>query len=88
MATMPLLHALQHGTPEQQQLIKQSLKDGGLQNLPEILNAIKTTNAIEFTKQFAAQEIDSALIALQVLPDSIYKEALIELAQFAINRAF
>jgi len=88
MATMPLLHALQHGTKEQQQLIKQSLKEGGLQNLPEILNAIKTTNAIEFTKQFAAQEIDAALSALQVLPDSIYKEALIELAQFAINRAF
>lgn len=88
MATMPLLHALHHGTSEQQHLIKQALKEGGLQNLPEILQAIETTKGIEFTKQYAAQEVDFALSALQVLPDSIYKEALVELAQFAINRAY
>lgn len=86
MATMPLLHVLQNGTEEQQQLIRQTLKDGGLDNLPEILETIKTCNAIEYTKQFAAREIDSALSALKVLPDSVYKEALTALAQLALNR--
>lgn len=85
-ATMPLLHALQHGTAEQQQLIRQSLKEGGLKNLPAILDTIKETKAIEFTQQYAAKEIDLALTALQVVPDSIYKQALADLATFALAR--
>lgn len=86
-ATMPLLHALHHGTPAQQHLIKQSLKEGGLANLTDILTAIEDTNAIEFTRQFAAREIDSALSALQILPESTYKQALIDLAIFSIQRS-
>lgn len=85
-ATMPLLHALKNGTPEQKQIIEQSLKEGGLSNLDSILSAIKSTKAIEFTQNYAAQEIDYALSALQVLPESPYKDALTELALFALQR--
>ncbi|STX28069.1 octaprenyl diphosphate synthase IspB [Legionella beliardensis] len=85
-ATMPLLHALQQGTAEQQLLIRQSLKEGNLLNLPKILDIIAETNAIEFTYQFAAQEIDAALTALHIVPNSIYKQALEELATFALKR--
>lgn len=85
-ATLPLLHVLQCGTAAQQELIKQGLKQGGLKHLPQVLDAIKETNAIEYTKQFAAKEIDTAISALQVLQPSIYKDALIELAEFALQR--
>lgn len=85
-ATMPLLHALQQGTPAQQQLIKQSLKEGGLKHLPAILETIKETKAIEFTQQYAAKEIDLALTALEAIPNSIYKQALADLATFALAR--
>jgi octaprenyl-diphosphate synthase len=85
-ATMPLLHVLKHGTPEQKQLIELSLKDGALHNLEEVIKAIESTKAIEFTKNFAAQEVDKALTALEILPDSEYKTALIKLAYFSIQR--
>ncbi|MGQ3892171.1 polyprenyl synthetase family protein [Legionella sp. CNM-4043-24] len=84
--TMPLLHVLKHGTPKQQQLIKESLAEGKRSSLPEILLAIEATNAIEFTKQFATREMDLALSALEVLPETPYKQALKELAEFAVNR--
>jgi octaprenyl-diphosphate synthase len=86
-ATMPLLHALKHGNSEQQELIKKSLKEGSLKNLPEILKAIQDTKAIEFTQEYAAKEIEHALSALGILPDSIYKKALCDLADFAIKRS-
>jgi len=86
--TMPLLHVLKHGTPAQQQLIQESLKQGKRSNLPEILLAIETTKAIEFTKQFAAKEMDLALSALQVLPETPYKQAMKDLAEFAVNRNY
>nr|HAT8712966.1 octaprenyl diphosphate synthase [Legionella jordanis] len=85
-ATLPLLHALHHGTAEQQQLIKSSIQYGSLHNLEAILAAIEETNAIEHTRKYAESEVDRALTALQPVPPSVYKEALEELALFAIKR--
>lgn len=73
-ATLPLIHALQHGNAQQQQQIRDSLKQGTLEYLPEILHAIEETKAIEFTKRIAAEEVDHALSALHVLPESEYKK--------------
>ncbi len=85
-ATMPLLYALQKGTAVQQQTIRESLIEGSLARLPDVITAITETGAIEYTKQLAEQEIDKALSALESLNNSIYKEALIELAKYATLR--
>ena len=85
-ATLPLLYALQHGTPTQQHKIKESLKEGTLTHLPDILDAIIATDAITYTRNIASQEVDHAISALQELPHSKYKEALIEIAKYALER--
>ena len=85
-ATMPLLHALKNGSSTQQEIIKTSLQNGSLEHLEEILTAIAQTNAIEYTREYAAKEIDQALHALEPLPDSLYKKALQDLAHFAVAR--
>jgi octaprenyl-diphosphate synthase len=85
-ATLPLLHALKHGTEAQQIIIRESLKKGTLEHLPEILEAVNAVNAIDYTRSIAAKEVDSAISALEVLPNSTYKAALIDLAHYAISR--
>lgn len=85
-ATLPLLHALEHGNARQKEQIRESLLQGSLDYLPEIKQAIEETKAIEFTRDFARKEIDLAINALQSLTDSAYKDAMIELAHFALNR--
>lgn len=85
-ATLPLLHVLKHGTSAQQQKVKESLKMGTLDYLPEILAAIADTDAIDYTKRIAAGEVDKAISSLQVLPDSVYKDALADLANYTIQR--
>jgi len=85
-ATLPLIHALQHGTEKQKEQIKESLAQGSLDHLSEILVAIEETKAIEFTKKIAAGEVDRAISALTILPESEYKTALIDLATFALER--
>ncbi|MFI4962565.1 MAG: polyprenyl synthetase family protein [Legionellales bacterium] len=87
-ATLPLIHALQQGNEKQQYYIKESLKLGTLDFLPEILSTLEETKAIAYTKSIAAQEVDSALSCLAILPDSEYKTALIDLAHFALERSF
>lgn len=84
--TLPLLHALKYGSSEQQSIIKTSLEKGTLDYLPQILESIVDTDAIEYTRGIAAIEVDRAITALQVLPDSKYKSALADLAQYAIQR--
>ena len=87
-ATLPLLHALQHGTPHQQKIIKTSLQEGNLEHLSHILTAISETNAIEYTREYAVNEVNQALHALEPIPNSIYKESLQDLALFAVERQF
>ena len=87
-ATLPLIYALQHGTPAQQIKIKESLEQGTLQYLPEVMEAIAETHAIEYTRRVAEAEVDKAILALHALPDSTYKSALAELAQYAVQRNY
>jgi len=87
-ATMPLLYALQQGTPTQQEKIREGLTKGSLDYLPDILKALEDTKAIAYTKSLAEKEVAKAIKALDVLPDSIYKKALIELAQYTIMRNY
>ena len=87
-ATLPLIHALKHGTDLQKQQIREGLLQGSLEHLSDILIALEQTDAIAYTKKIAAQEIDSALTALTVLPESKYRSALIDLANFALKRTY
>ncbi len=85
-ATMPLLHVLKMGTPTQQDSVKKALKLGSREDMPIILEAIEATQAIDHTKNLAQQEAQTAITALHPLPASIYKQGLIDLAQYAVSR--
>ncbi len=87
-ATLPLIHALKHGTEAQQLNIKQSLALGTLDYLPQVMEAIAETNAIEYTRNVAEKEVERAIAALHALPESVYKDALAELARYAVKRDY
>lgn len=84
--TLPLLHVLKEGTLEQQEQIKISIEEGTLIHLPAILEAIVETKAIEYTQRVADSEVQRAIDALVILPDSVYKDGLITLARYAGQR--
>ena len=44
------------------------------------------TGALKYTRQKAFEEADMAITALNVLPPSKYKQALIALAHIAVDR--
>lgn len=87
-ATLPLIYAMQKANPTQKKVIEKSLLQGGLDKIDDILQIIKETKAIEYTRQCAADEVDKALTSLHILPASKYKQALIDLANFAIERNY
>ncbi|WP_405222623.1 octaprenyl diphosphate synthase [Lentisalinibacter sediminis] len=84
--TLPLIHAMSKGTPEQRRLIRAAIENGGLDNLAPVQAAIESTGALEYTAERAQRAADDAIAALADLPPSDYKDALIAVAEFAVNR--
>ena len=86
--TLPLLYAMWHGTAGQADTIREAIKTGGLDHLSVITSAIEATNAISYTKHLAEEEAKRALASIKDVPQSPYKEALEDLAQFSFRRDF
>jgi octaprenyl-diphosphate synthase len=86
--TLPLIHTMQHGTPEQVARVRHAIENGGREDFPAVLEAIQATRALDFTRDYARVEADLALKALHPLPASIFKDALLELPDFAVARCF
>lgn len=85
--TLPLIYALKQGTPEQQQLIRDAITQGeGLALLPQVLSILEQTGAFVYTRKKAEAEANKARQALAILPDSLHKDALMALADLAVNR--
>jgi len=86
--TLPLLHALKLGNERQQELIREAITEGnGMQHFTEIMAALEQTGAFDYTRDKAVQEAKAAQLALQPLPDSSYKQALLALADIAVSRS-
>lgn len=84
--TLPLIYAMQNGTPEQSEIIKNAIKNGERDRFNEIYDIVKSTQAITYTEQRADQEADLAIKALNCLPDSEYKQAMTSIARFSVQR--
>ncbi len=85
--TLPLIHALENTDANGQNLIRNAIENGGLEQMNEILTIIETTGAIEYTYQAAQKAVDKAIQALDALTNSTYKQALIDLAHLSLKRA-
>lgn len=86
--TLPLIYVLQNGSSAEKTLIHNAIENGGLENLPQILTAIQKSGALEYARDLAHTEIETALATLNVIPQSQYRDALISLAHFAVERVY
>jgi octaprenyl-diphosphate synthase len=87
-ATLPLIYAMEHGTAEQAALIRGAIEQGGLADLSAVLAAIKQTGAIEYARRQAEAESRTAGEALARLPDTPYRDYMLQLADFAVTRTY
>ena len=86
--TLPLIFAMQNGTPEQTAIVRGAIEQGDVSKFADVLEIIHATGALEFTRQQAMREAEAACAAISSLGDSQYKQSLLELAHFAATRQF
>jgi octaprenyl-diphosphate synthase len=86
--TLPLIYAMQHGSAEQAAVVRGAIEQGDVEKFAEVLQIIRATGALDFTRQQAMREADAACAAIAGLADSKYRQCLLELARFAATRQF
>lgn len=85
-ATLPLIFLMQNGTPEQRELVRACIENGDEQHFNDILAAITTSGALDYTRREAEKSAHRASTAISSLADSPFKDSLLKLSMFAVNR--
>lgn len=85
--TLPLICALNNSTPAEKKILKRLiLTDKSNKKTSEIINFVIEKNGVSDAKKIALNFKQKAIESLEPIPDSKYKQALIELADFIVER--
>jgi len=86
--TLPLIYTMREGTAEQAALVRQAIQKGGIEDLERIRDAVEASGALEYTAHLARDYAERAIACLDALPESEYRDALIELSRASVARTF
>ena len=86
--TLPLIYVLKNGSEDEQALIREAIEQGGLEKIDEIVATVRSSGALKYTAEQARLFSDKAIKCLNNLPESKYRSAMVDLAEFAIARTF
>ncbi len=86
--TLPLLYAMWHAkNDDDKALIQEAIEQSnGLPHLSRIQGIMEETGALDYTRECAQKEVQTAIDSLNAIEDSEYKEALIALAHISVER--
>ena len=85
--TMPLLRVMQSGSAQQSALVRNAIEQGGREDFALVMQAINATDALQYTRDRAKESSDRAIRAIEKLKATPYRESLLELARFAVDRS-
>lgn len=84
--TLPLIHAMKHGSDVDRELIARAILQRSNEELAAVVEAVQRSGGIDYTRERARQHRDEALASLRVLPQNAGTEALRTLAAMAVDR--
>ena len=85
-ATLPLIQAMRAGSDSERELIRTAILTGGLDQMDQIQEIIRSTGALDYTVAKAREAAEAAIAVLADLPANDHRQALMSLAEFAIQR--
>ena len=84
--TLPIIIAMQRASTSERTMIAQAIEQGSSPHMAEIVEIVKSSGALEATRQAAALQAQEAIDCLRDLPDNDYRLALHTLAAQLLNR--
>ena len=86
--TLPLIRALQAGSAAQRRLIREAIESGDSEQFEEISRVIADTGALQYTIEQAQSHALLARRSLDAFGDSEYRQAMMFLADYAVERKY
>ena len=86
--TLPLIRALEVGNAGQKALIREAIETGQSEQFEAINQAIQDTGALQYTIDRAHFEAAQAKQCIECIEESEYRQALIFLADYAVERRY
>ncbi|MGZ3308222.1 MAG: octaprenyl diphosphate synthase [Xanthobacteraceae bacterium] len=84
--TLPLIYLMEHGTSQQRELVRSCIENGDEQHFDAVLAAVTSSGALDYTRRAAVNAAERASGAIADLPESEYKQSLLQLCSFAVDR--
>jgi octaprenyl-diphosphate synthase len=85
-ATLPLIAAMQRGTPAQAATIRGAIENGSVEALDAIVAIVRDTGSLDVARAAAAAEAQRAIDCLTLLPRNTHAQALHQLAASLLER--
>jgi len=86
--TLPLILSRKNLGAEHQSLIDDTIRGGGIDRMEQIVELIRSSGALDESMDVARSRSDAAKQALNALPDSKWKSAMIDLASYSVSRQY
>lgn len=86
--TLPLIHAMRKSKGADLNLLRDAITTGSSKKLDSILEIIESTDALKYTADTAKHHIKQAQQALSHIAASPYREALVHLSDFVVDRTY
>ena len=86
--TLPLIYALKQGNALQRAAIRRAIENGGRNEMETVVSTIQLTGALDYARAQAHRETRAAEAAIAHLKNSVYREALLQLCVFAVERRY
>ena len=84
--TLPLIYLMQHGTSEQRELVRTCIETGDELHFDAVLKAVTESGALQYTRQQALTAAATARSTIGGLPSGDFKNSLVNLCAFAVDR--
>jgi len=86
--TLPLINAIERSSSKDKETLVNAITNASRDNLDDVLAIIERAGSLAYTSRVAREQAKLAQEALAILPDSKYKKALLELAEFSVERTY
>jgi octaprenyl-diphosphate synthase len=84
--TLPLIYALRQASPRHGEVIRRAIAARSTAALPEVLDVVRESGALDYTRRAARTQSERAVECLVELPHNEYRDALEDLAHFCVSR--
>jgi octaprenyl-diphosphate synthase len=84
--TLPLIIAMRNGKPDQKAFVENAIRNGGVENLPDMLQLVNATGALKYTSKQANIQRCEAMGCLSTVADSEFKDSMSTLVNFVVDR--